>query len=109
MDVVSEGLPGQFDVIVACQTFNTQLPSGENLLALGSFLRLAFAGAHLAVSVDMLSKYVDFEDPNLAYYAPEAVFELARSITGRVALRHDYRAHEFAVQLFHDRFPGYVP
>jgi hypothetical protein len=71
-------------------------------------LELAFEHTRVSVSVDMLSTYVDFSNPDLFYYSPEEIFRTARRISSRVLLRHDYRAFEFCIQLFHEEVEGYI-
>jgi hypothetical protein len=71
-------------------------------------LELAFEHTRVSVSVDMISSYVDFQNPELFYYPPEEVFRIAKSIAPRVLLRHDYRGFEFCIQLFHEGAEGYV-
>ena len=71
-------------------------------------LELAFRHSRTSVSVDMLSTYVDFRNPDLYYYSPEDIFRMAKTIAPRVTLRHDYRAFEFCVQLFHQDAEGYL-
>jgi len=56
----------------------------------------------------MLSTYVDFRNPDLFYYPPEEIFRMAKAIAPRVVIRHDYRAFEFCVQLFHPEVEGFV-
>jgi len=71
-------------------------------------LNLAFQHTRVSVAVDMLSTYVEFRNPDLFYYAPEEIFRIAKQIAPRVVIRHDYRAFEFCVQLYHADIEGYI-
>jgi len=59
--------------------------------------------------VDMMSSYVDYQDPALYYYSPEEIFRFSKTLTRRVMLRHDYRPFEFCIQLFHASVGPYIP
>lgn len=74
-----------------------------------ALLSLAYRHTRVSVSVDMMSTYVDFQDPALFYYPPEEIFRIGKRIARRVLLRHDYRPFEFCIQLFHDGAEGFVP
>lgn len=105
VNVFDEGIPGEVDVVVASQVFNARYPGADNAAVVRRFLDLAFAAARRAVSVDMLSSYVDFTAPELHYFSPEAMFQHAKTLTRLVRLRHDYLPFEFAVQLLRET-PG---
>jgi cyclopropane fatty-acyl-phospholipid synthase-like methyltransferase len=90
----------EHDVIVASQVFNARYPVADNLAVMFDFLDHAFEKSRRAVSVDMLSSYVDFTEEHLCYYSPEAVFQHAKQLTRYVRLRHDYLPFEFTIQLF---------
>ena len=99
-NIPEQPIEGQFDTIVASQVFNHRYSHGRNLEVLESVLRAAFAAARVSLSVDMLSTYVDYEEQHLYYYRPEQVFAMAKSITRRVLLRHDFAPFEFCIQLY---------
>ena len=52
------------------------------------------------ISLNFLSKYVDFELDKNQHYEQQEVFGWAKDITRRVNLFHDYPLYEFTVQLF---------
>ena len=97
-----DGIEGQYDVIVLSQVLNVRLLRSDNMRVLERMLTLAFEHARHCVSVDLLSSYVDFREDHLFYYAPEAVFRLAKKLTRRVSLRHDPHPFEFCIQLFRE-------
>ena len=71
-------------------------------------LEIAFRHTRVSVSVDMLSSYVEFQNPEVFYYSPEEIFRAAKAIAQRVVIRHDYRGFEFCDQLFHESVDGYL-
>lgn len=99
-DVFQIGIRGQPDVIVASQVFNDHYRDSDNADVLKRFLSVAFEASRRAVTVDMLTSYVDFTVPELYYFAPDAMFAFAKSLTRFVRLRHDYLPFEFSIQLF---------
>jgi len=102
-NVFEEGFGGVFDVITLCQALNTRLPHSDNNTAMREFLRTACQSGARVVSVDMLTTYVDFRDPNLSYYDPSELFAFAKTLVPYVRLRHDYLPYEFTLQLFRER------
>ncbi len=53
-----------------------------------------------AVSLNFLTKYVDFELEKNQHYQPEDVFSSAKKLSNRVNLIHDYPLYEFTIQIF---------
>jgi len=107
-NVFLDGIDGTYDTIVMSQVLNNRYRKSDNMQVMNHALELAFKHTSVSVSVDMISSYVDFQNPELFYYSPEEVLRMAKSIASRVLLRHDYRAFEFCIQLFHDDVEGYV-
>ncbi len=64
-----------------------------------STMKKMFELSREAISLNFLSKYVDFELEKNQHYHPETVFSQAKSITKNVALYHDYPLFEFTVQM----------
>lgn len=107
-NVFIEGIEGVFDTVVMSQVLNNRYQKSDNMQVMQRALELAFEHTRVSVSVDMISTYVDFRNPDLFYYSPEEIFRVAKAISPRVLLRHDYRAFEFCIQLFHEGVEGYV-
>ena len=107
-NVFIEGIEETYDTIVMSQVLNNRYQKSDNMRVMQRALELAFQHTRVSVSIDMLSTYVDFHNPDLFYYSPETIFHIARTISPRVLLRHDYRAFEFCIQLFHEGTEGYV-
>jgi ubiquinone/menaquinone biosynthesis C-methylase UbiE len=107
-NVFLDGIDGSFDSIVMSQVLNNRYQKSDNMQVMRRALELAFQHTRLSVSVDMLSTYVDFRNPDLFYYEPEEIFRIAKAITPRVLIRHDYRAFEFCLQMFHPEAEGFL-
>lgn len=99
-DVFASGIQSEHDVIVASQVFNVRYKQSDNRQVLQRFLAMAFTKCRKAVTVDMITSYVDFTEPYLYYFPPEEVFGFAKTLTPFVRLRHDYLPFEFSIQLF---------
>jgi SAM-dependent methyltransferase len=102
LDVTRDPIPHAPDYVVMCQVFNNRYQNGDNIDVVKEALHATFAAARMGVSIDMLSKYVNFEEPHLAYFSPEEMFAFAKTLTKFVRLRHDYLPHHFTLFLFKD-------
>jgi len=107
-NIFLEGIDGSYDTIVMSQVLNNRYQKSDNMKVMQRALELAFQHTRVSVSVDMLSTYVDFRNPDLFYYPPEEIFRMAKAVAPRVLMRHDYRAFEFCVQLLHEEVEGYI-
>src|SRR4051812_14688976 len=94
-NIFLEGIEGAYDTIVMSQVLNNRYRKSDNMQVMQRALALAFEHTRISVAVDMLSTYVDFRNPDLYYYSPEDIFRVAKTISPRVVVRHDYRAFEF--------------
>lgn len=106
-DVQKDEFP-EFDWIVGVGMMNHRTDAQDNYQHTHDILSRCHAKARKGVAFDFQSSYVDFKvsDDHYFYYEPEKVFALAKTITKRVALRHDYPLFEFAVYLYPD-FTGW--
>jgi len=107
-NIFMEGIDGTYDTIVMSQVLNNRYQRSDNMQVMRRALELSFAHSRVSVAIDMLSTYVDFRNPDLFYYAPEEIFRIAKEMAPRVVLRHDYRAFEFCIQLYHADVEGFV-
>ncbi|HEY3975004.1 MAG TPA: class I SAM-dependent methyltransferase [Candidatus Sulfotelmatobacter sp.] len=107
-NIFLDGINGIYDTVLMSQVLNNRYEKSDNMQVMRRALELAFQHTRVSVSVDMLSTYVDFRNPDLFYYSPEEIFSMAKAIAPRVVIRHDYRAFEFCVQLFHQEAEGYL-
>lgn len=86
-----------FDVIIASGTFSFK--SGDNMESTRVHLEKLFSVAKQSLNVNFLTKYADFELEKNFHYWPEDVFRMARKLTKKVNLYHDYPLYEFTIQL----------
>jgi len=99
-NVFEQGIEGEYDYIVLSQVLNNRFRDSDNMQVMKEMMRICFEKTKVALSIDMMSTYVDFRSDELFYYQPEEIFSYAKSLTTRVALRHDARPYEFLIQLF---------
>lgn len=99
-DVSRDGIAHEADYIVMCQVFNNRYSDVSNADVVKATVSAAFASARSCVSVDMLSKYVNYEDPRLNYFNPEEMFTHGKSLSPYVLLRHDYLPFHFTLLLY---------
>jgi SAM-dependent methyltransferase len=107
-NIFADGIDGTYDTVVMSQVLNNRYQKSDNMQVMQRALEMSFQHSRVSVSVDMLSTYVDFHNPDLFYYPPEEIFRIAKAIAPRVLIRHDYRAFEFCLQLFHMEAEGYL-
>jgi SAM-dependent methyltransferase len=107
-NIFEQGIDGMYDTVVMSQVLNNRYQDSDNMQVMAQALQLAFDHTQVSVSVDMMSSFVDFQSNELYYYNPADILAIARKITKRVVIRHDYRPFEFCVQLFHEQVDGYV-
>jgi len=99
-DIQTEGIDRRFDYIFASQVFNNRLIRDSNIDTVKDVLRIAYGSCNRGMAFDFLTSYVDYEEDHLFYYSPEEIFGIAKSLTKRVTLKHDYPLFEFTVYLY---------
>jgi SAM-dependent methyltransferase len=104
VDIQVEDFP-VFDVIVSSSAFNIALQSQDNYEFVADVLRICHEHARTGVAVDFMSSYAEFQG-GAFHYSPERLFAIAKGLTKRVALRHDYPLFEFCLYLYPD-FEGW--
>ena len=107
-NVFEEGIEGQFDYIFLSQVLNNRFRDSDNNMVMKEMIRICLKHIRIGLSIDMMSKYVDYQSEELFYYSPEEMFSFAKSLKKRVLLRHDFRPFEFCLQIFNDDAPGFV-
>ena len=95
------------DFVVASGTFNLAMRTIDNYEYVRRALDKAMAVARRGVAMDFQTSYVDFKRDDVFYYQPERLLSIAKTLTKRVALRHDYPLYEFCLYLFPD-FEGWA-
>ncbi len=72
----------------------------DNLSFTRRMLERMFALSNKGVAANFLSSYVNHQHPRNYHSDPADVFRMAKAITPRVALRHDYPLWEFTIYLY---------
>lgn len=105
---IQEASIEKFDYVVSTSSFNLKLLNEDNYVFIENLLRKCYTVAQKGVAMDFLSSYVDFKgNPEQAfYYSPEKMFSIAKTITKRVCVRHDYPLFEFCIYMYPD-FQGW--
>ena len=103
-DILERPYPdASFDYVCMSGIFNHRISDNEGFLR--TMLAAAFRACSRGVAANMTTSYVDFHDAHLHYFSPEDVFRYARTLSKRVAIRHDYPLYEFTLFLYRDDTP----
>jgi SAM-dependent methyltransferase len=103
IDVADESVSfGEYDFVIASGTFNAALPAGDNQAHAELALQRMFQACRQATCVDFLSSHVDFQKEGAFHTDPGWALSVAKRLTRRVFLRHDYMPYEFSIFLFRD-------
>ena len=96
------------DYVISTSSFNVTLEKQDNYKFAEDILRKSHALARKGVAIDFMSDYVEFRgsDKEIFYYSPEKVFSIAKKISKRVDLRHDYPLFDFCIYIYPD-FTGW--
>lgn len=90
------------DFVIASGVLNAKLRSADNQAHIVNVLTAMYGYAREAVCVDFMSTYVDFQKPGSWHTDPAWAFGVAKRLSRRVVLRHDYMPFEFALFIFKD-------
>jgi SAM-dependent methyltransferase len=89
-NVLKQGVPEDFDCILASGVFNNRTSDGWRLMT--ELLGALWPHASRALAFNALSTYVDFREEHLWYVDPGDVFAWCkRELSPAVSLRHDYQ------------------
>ena len=59
-----------------------------------------FKISNKGIAMDFMSTYVDFKRKGSFHASPEKIFKIAKTISKRVVIRHDYLPFEFCVYIY---------
>ncbi|MDA7774253.1 class I SAM-dependent methyltransferase [Pseudomonadales bacterium] len=104
-DILEEQFP-VFDYVVSSSCFNLPLRGHDNYDFVELIMKKCFEHSRKGVAIDFLSSHVDFESAEGFHYDPQRLFSIAKGLTKRVNLRHDYPLFEFNIYLYKD-FQGW--
>lgn len=93
-----ENVSGIFDWVFAVGVFEFKYPRMLSLVkhTLGKMFNLASKG----VVADFMSSYVDYKSKEGFHASPEEIFKIAKRLSKRVVLRHDYMPYEFCIYIY---------
>lgn len=95
-DIQTESLGGSFDHVVICGIFNNVLP--DNWTFIFETLNKSFEVARTSLSFNLLSTYVDYQDPMLFYADPLRVFDFCkRNLSRKIDLQNSYLLKEGSI------------
>jgi len=92
--------PAEADVTFVSGTFNVRFDADADAWRewIESRLRQLTAVSRRALAFNLLSTYVDWQEPHLYYGDPRAFFDFCkRHLSPRVALLHDYELYEWTI------------
>ena len=106
-DIQVDSIP-RVDYVISTSSFNVALKKEDNYKFAEDILRKGYALARKGVAIDFMSDYAEFRgnDKEIFYYSPEKVFSIAKKISKRVCLRHDYPLFDFCIYIYPD-FTGW--
>lgn len=107
-DVLSDDKPRQFDFVLCCGALNISFEEPpEHLEFIRSMLLRMFELCKIGVGVNFLSSQAIYYLPEGSghqsqyfYAKPEDILGMAKGMTSRFIIRHDYHPGDFTVYLF---------
>lgn len=75
---------------------------GSTYQHLQSVMTEMFRISKKGFAINFVSNMVDYKTKNLFYSSPEKIFSMARSLSNRILLRHDYMPYEFTLYVYKD-------
>jgi len=102
LDILEEDPGGPYDFVVANGIFYLLGDEASELMR--ALITRMFALCRRAVAFTTLSAWAPRRDSAEFYADPLETLAFCRTLTPRVALRHDYLPHDFAVFLYRGRY-----
>lgn len=97
---VDDFAEGEHDLVVASGIFNGVLAHATQWDHIEHTLGRMAGLCTFACAADFMSSYVDYRRDDTFYAEPERVFSIAKGLSRRVVMLHDYLPFEFSVWLF---------
>lgn len=92
----------KYDLVVASGTFNEKLNNDDHEKYIETAICNMYSLANIAVCVDFMTTYVDYQHPLGFHMDPLKAFSFGKKLSKRVMLRHDYMPYEFALFIYCD-------
>jgi SAM-dependent methyltransferase len=98
-DVLTEGLPGEYDVGFISGLFNNAREDGTRFLE--AIIAATFARCREALAFNFISTHVNRVDPEMGYHDPAHVLDFcARHLSRKIRLEHHYERCDVAVFVY---------
>lgn len=95
-DIQKETNVKKYDWVVASGITN----HAANYNHLKEMLKIMLSVSKKGVMMDFISNYVDYKEKEIFYASPEKMFKFAKTLSKRVAMRHDYMPYEFCLYIY---------
>ena len=95
-DIEKTKFKEKFDWVFAIGTTNRD--GSHNYIE--NLLKEMFRISRKGIAMDFMSTYVDFRRKGSFHASPERVFKIAKKLSKRVVIRHDYLPFEFSVYIY---------
>jgi len=95
-DIEKRKFKKKFDWVFAIGTTN----KAANYEYVENLLKEMFRISRKGIAMDFMSTYVDFRRKGSKHFSPEKIFNLAKKMSKRVVIRHDYLPFEFCVYFY---------
>jgi len=95
-DIEKNPFTNNFDWVFAIGTTN----ESGSYQYIRNLLSEMFKISREGVAMDFLSSYVDFKKRGNFHVSPEKVFKIAKKLSKRVVIRHDYLPFEFCIYIY---------
>ncbi|OGJ87089.1 MAG: hypothetical protein A2268_15385 [Candidatus Raymondbacteria bacterium RifOxyA12_full_50_37] len=100
-DILSRSFVERFDFVVSSGIFNTRLKHEKGEYAyIRKMMARMLSLSRKGVACDFISSYVDFRNKTTFHAEPEKLCAIAKSLSRRVLMRHDYLPFEFMVYMY---------
>jgi len=97
-DILADSFEAErYDMVFICGVFNVKVKKHRDFVE--NTIRRAWDMCDGLLAFNMISNYVDYEEPHLYYANPLSVFHFCKKLTRRVCLLHDYLPFEFTVTM----------
>jgi SAM-dependent methyltransferase len=97
-DILKDPVEKKFDYVVSSGIFNRKISSNEQFIR--AIFKKSLELSNQGIAHNMLSSCVDYREAKLYYANPSEILSFCKTLSKRVALRHDYMPFEFTVYLY---------
>lgn len=89
-DISEQSLPQGYDYVLLSGVFNNKIDNNQHFML--QAIKKMYASANKGIAFNALSTYVDYQDDELFYTDPLALFDFCKTqLSPNVSLKHDYQ------------------